>query len=89
MQEFVGHKADGWLPSLPFIAGGGLERGNTIIDDTAHTAGRDPRDIVRLLNIMPFEQTAEELAQLALQDGYLRVDDLLTLELCRRDASGR
>jgi alkanesulfonate monooxygenase SsuD/methylene tetrahydromethanopterin reductase-like flavin-dependent oxidoreductase (luciferase family) len=69
MQELVGRKANGWLPSLPVMEPGGLQRGNAIIDDSARTAGRDPRDITRLLNIFPGQQTPEELAQLALEDG--------------------
>jgi alkanesulfonate monooxygenase SsuD/methylene tetrahydromethanopterin reductase-like flavin-dependent oxidoreductase (luciferase family) len=69
MQDLVGRKADGWLPSLPVMEPGGLPKGNAIIDDAARTAGRDPREITRLLNIFPSQQTAEELAQLAIEDG--------------------
>ena len=69
MQELVGRKADGWLPSLPVMEPGGLPTGNAIIDDAARAAGRDPGDITRLLNIFPGQQTAEALAQMTLQDG--------------------
>lgn len=31
--------------------------------------GRDPREITRLLNIFPGQQTPEALAQLAVEDG--------------------
>jgi alkanesulfonate monooxygenase SsuD/methylene tetrahydromethanopterin reductase-like flavin-dependent oxidoreductase (luciferase family) len=46
---------------------GDLAAGNKAIDEAAQDAGRDPRDIRRLLNIGP--ATAEELAQLTLEDG--------------------
>jgi hypothetical protein len=48
---------------------GGLSKGNAIIDGTALAAGRDPRDITRLLNIFAGQQTPEALAQLAVEDG--------------------
>jgi len=69
MQGLVGRKADGWLPSLPVMEPGGLPKGNAIIDDAALAAGRDPREITRLLNIFAGEQTSEALAQLAVEDG--------------------
>jgi alkanesulfonate monooxygenase SsuD/methylene tetrahydromethanopterin reductase-like flavin-dependent oxidoreductase (luciferase family) len=69
MQALVGRKADGWLPSLPVMEPGGLSNGNAIIDTAARAAGRDPREIIRLLNIFAGQQTAEALAQLAVEDG--------------------
>ena len=48
---------------------GGPTKGNAIIDDAARVAGRDPRDITRLLNIFPGQQTPEALADLAVEDG--------------------
>jgi alkanesulfonate monooxygenase SsuD/methylene tetrahydromethanopterin reductase-like flavin-dependent oxidoreductase (luciferase family) len=69
MQALVGRKADGWLPSLPVMEPGGLPKGNAIIDDAALAARRDPREITRLLNIFPGQQTAEALAQMAIEDG--------------------
>jgi len=69
MEALVGRKADGWLPSLPVMEPGGLPKGNAIIDDAARAAGRDPRDITRLLNIFPGQQTPEALAQMTLEDG--------------------
>ncbi|HEX3957520.1 MAG TPA: LLM class flavin-dependent oxidoreductase, partial [Trebonia sp.] len=69
MQALVGRKADGWLPSLPVMEPGGLPKGNAIIDDAARAAGRDPREITRLLNIFPDQQTPEALAQMTLEDG--------------------
>lgn len=67
MLRLVGRKADGWLPSLPWLESG-VTRANEIIDAAARGAGRDPRDIVRLMNVFP-QTTAEELARLAIEDG--------------------
>jgi alkanesulfonate monooxygenase SsuD/methylene tetrahydromethanopterin reductase-like flavin-dependent oxidoreductase (luciferase family) len=84
MQDLVGRKADGWLPSLPFMEPGGLPKGNAIIDDAARAAGRDPREITRLLNIFPDQQTPEELAEMTVEDGVsifiLVSDDAKVLE---------
>ncbi|MET0699349.1 MAG: LLM class flavin-dependent oxidoreductase [Mycobacterium sp.] len=68
MLDLVGRLADGWLPSLPGLQPGGLARGNAIIDHAARAAGRDSRQITRLLNIYP-DQTAEALTRMALEDG--------------------
>ncbi|WP_433384412.1 LLM class flavin-dependent oxidoreductase [Micromonospora sp. KLBMP9576] len=82
MLALTGRRADGWLPSLSYLQPGDLARGNTIIDEAARQAGRDPADVRRLLNVTgrfapngrgplhgPAEQWAEELADLALSDG--------------------
>lgn len=68
MLRLVGRKADGWLPSLPYLQPGDLARGNRTIDDAAQEAGRDPREITRLLNLVP-GVTSDEIARLALEDG--------------------
>jgi FAD/FMN-containing dehydrogenase len=68
MLGLVGRKADGWLPSLPYLQPGDLSRGNGIIDQAAQGAGRDPREITRLLNVTG-QESAEDLARLALEDG--------------------
>lgn len=67
MLRLVGTKADGWLPSLPFLKPGDLAAGNAAIDAAANGAGRDPRDIRRLLNVGSL--TAEQMISLALEDG--------------------
>ena len=67
MLRLVGRMADGWLPSQSRLQPGALSRGNALIDEAALAAGRDPREITRLLNVAP--QPAEELARLALEDG--------------------
>lgn len=74
MLRLVGAKADGWLPSLPYLKPGDLARGNEIIDAAAKDAGRDPREIRRLLNVSgdpgkPSERWVEELLPLVLEDG--------------------
>jgi alkanesulfonate monooxygenase SsuD/methylene tetrahydromethanopterin reductase-like flavin-dependent oxidoreductase (luciferase family) len=51
MLRLVGRKADGWLPSLGVLTRDELRAGNQLIDETAETAGRDPRQIRRLLNL--------------------------------------
>ncbi|MBO3102709.1 LLM class flavin-dependent oxidoreductase [Cellulomonas fengjieae] len=51
MLALVGRKADGWLPSLGYLQDGDLAAGNARIDDAAHSAHRDPREIRRLLNL--------------------------------------
>ncbi|MGW5559703.1 LLM class flavin-dependent oxidoreductase [Micromonospora sp. NPDC003944] len=82
MLQLTGRRGDGWLPTLGYLQPGDLAKGNAIIDDAAQQAGRSPRDVRRLLNISgefatigrgplngPAEQWAEELAELALDDG--------------------
>ena len=73
MLRLVGRRADGWLPSLPYLKPGDLGRGNAVIDAAAAGAGREPKQIRRLLNLAPgrapAREKAEELAQLAIADG--------------------
>ncbi|MGA9748198.1 MAG: LLM class flavin-dependent oxidoreductase [Nocardioides sp.] len=82
MLRLTGRAADGWLPSSAYAAPGELTAMNRTIDDAAATAGRDPRDIVRLYNLSgsftgagteflrgPAGTWVEQLAELALEDG--------------------
>jgi len=74
MLRLVGQKADGWLPSLSYLRSPqDLGDGNARIDEAARAAGRDPRDIRRLLNVGPLpggvSDWAEHLAGLALEHG--------------------
>jgi len=82
MLRLVGTKADGWLPSLGYMKPGDLEAGNAAIDAAAQDAGRDPREIRRLLNIGPGMSVAQ-LADLALEHGIgtfiLPADDVRTM----------
>ncbi len=84
MQDLVGRKADGWLPSLPVMGPDGLSKGNALIDNAARDAGRSPREITRLLNIFPGQQTPQALAQMAVEDGVsifvLASDDPAVIE---------
>lgn len=73
MLALTGRKADGWLPSLGYMKPGDLADGNAAIDEAAASAGRDPREIRRLLNVGQLatdpREFAERLARLALEDG--------------------
>ncbi|WP_433371894.1 LLM class flavin-dependent oxidoreductase [Actinoplanes sp. CA-142083] len=74
MLRLIGAKADGWLPSLSYFKPGDLRKGNAIIDEAAAQAGRDPREIRRLLNIFgdPSKSAAQwidEILPLVLEDG--------------------
>jgi hypothetical protein len=53
MLRLTGRTADGCLPSFGYLPGGpsDLTAMNTIIDDSATAAGREPAQIRRLLNI--------------------------------------
>jgi alkanesulfonate monooxygenase SsuD/methylene tetrahydromethanopterin reductase-like flavin-dependent oxidoreductase (luciferase family) len=88
MLRLTGRKADGWLPSMPYLQPGDLEAGNAAIDEAAVDADRDPAEIRRLLNVAPApEATAEAvelLTGLALENGIgtfiLVTDDGETIE---------
>ncbi|MET8160686.1 LLM class flavin-dependent oxidoreductase [Sphaerisporangium sp. NPDC005289] len=83
MLRLVGAKADGWLPSLGYLTPHDVAGGNKIIDEAAEEAGRDPREVRRLLNLMeggfgaegggllqgPPAVWVERLLPLALQEG--------------------
>ncbi|GAA4937967.1 alkanesulfonate monooxygenase SsuD/methylene tetrahydromethanopterin reductase-like flavin-dependent oxidoreductase (luciferase family) [Nonomuraea thailandensis] len=84
MLRLTGAKADGWLPSLPYIQSlDQLAEANATIDAAAAEAGREPAAVRRLLNITgrfgaagdrflsgPPEQWAEQLAVLTLEYGF-------------------
>ncbi|HEU5102933.1 MAG TPA: LLM class flavin-dependent oxidoreductase [Roseiflexaceae bacterium] len=82
MLRLIGLKADGWLPSIGYIQPSDLQPANAIIDAAAREAGRDPREIRRLLNISgrfsassggflhgPSDQWVEQLLPLVVEDG--------------------
>lgn len=96
MLRVTGRLADGWLPSEGYLASDDdLRVGNEIIDEAAHGAGRDPRDIRRLLNVASPRGTTdawvERLAELAHTYGIgtfiLAVDDPATIELFGREVA--
>lgn len=83
--RLTGRAADGWLPSLAYMKSiQDLVDANEIIDGAATTAGRQPGDVRRLLNISgrfsttpgeqmlvgPPEQWVEQLAVLTLEHGF-------------------
>jgi alkanesulfonate monooxygenase SsuD/methylene tetrahydromethanopterin reductase-like flavin-dependent oxidoreductase (luciferase family) len=83
MLELTGAKADGWLPSLAYISPAQFGPSNKTIDEAAMAAGRNPREIRRLLNVQgtfsatstgflqgPPEQWTEQLLALALEHGF-------------------
>ena len=84
MLDLVGRKADGWLPSLPYLEPGALSAGNAAIDEAADRAGRDPAAIRRLLNLAAGDADPDELARLAVEDGVgtfiAMADDAATVE---------
>jgi Luciferase-like monooxygenase/FAD binding domain len=90
MLRLIGRKADGWLPSLPYFTLEELDRANGIIDEAAAGAGRDPREIRRLLNVggalegSPAEWV-EQLLPFVLERGFstfiLMGDDARTIEV--------
>ncbi|KQZ11687.1 FAD-linked oxidase [Agromyces sp. Root1464] len=51
MLRLIGRKGDGWLPSLGYMQPGDYAAGNARIDEAAIAAGRDPREIRRMVNI--------------------------------------
>ncbi|MFD1715719.1 LLM class flavin-dependent oxidoreductase [Amnibacterium flavum] len=83
MLRLVGTKADGWLPSFAWLPVADMPAANARIDDAAAEAGREPREIRRLLNIggaftdrpgRPFEGPAkkwvDDLLPLVLEHGF-------------------
>jgi alkanesulfonate monooxygenase SsuD/methylene tetrahydromethanopterin reductase-like flavin-dependent oxidoreductase (luciferase family)/FAD/FMN-containing dehydrogenase len=68
MLRLIGTKGDGWLPSLPYLKPGDLAAGNATIDEAAVAAGRDPREIRRLLNVGGTIDP-DEIVRLALEEG--------------------
>jgi alkanesulfonate monooxygenase SsuD/methylene tetrahydromethanopterin reductase-like flavin-dependent oxidoreductase (luciferase family) len=83
MLELAGAKADGWLASLACTSPAQFGLSNKTIDEAAMAAGRDPREIRRLLNVQgaftattagylqgPPEQWTEQLLALALEHGF-------------------
>jgi alkanesulfonate monooxygenase SsuD/methylene tetrahydromethanopterin reductase-like flavin-dependent oxidoreductase (luciferase family) len=51
MQRLTGTKADGWVPSFGVLSAEELRAGNERISEAAAAAGRDPRDVRRIINL--------------------------------------
>ncbi|WP_111767976.1 LLM class flavin-dependent oxidoreductase [Nakamurella deserti] len=82
MLQLTGRVADGWLPSLGYLADGDLAAGNLRIDEAAAAAGRSPSAVRRLLNVSgsftgsgtgplqgPAARWVDDLTRWALEDG--------------------
>jgi alkanesulfonate monooxygenase SsuD/methylene tetrahydromethanopterin reductase-like flavin-dependent oxidoreductase (luciferase family) len=52
MLELIGRTADGWVPSLGYAPPDRIPEMKQRVDDAAAAAGRDPRDIKRVYNLM-------------------------------------
>ncbi|WP_109473662.1 LLM class flavin-dependent oxidoreductase [Ornithinimicrobium cavernae] len=96
MLRVTGRLADGWLPSEGYLkSDDDLRRGHEIIDEAADAAGRDPRDVRRLLNISPprggTDAWVDRLGELALEHGIdtfiLAADDPDTIEVFGREVA--
>jgi alkanesulfonate monooxygenase SsuD/methylene tetrahydromethanopterin reductase-like flavin-dependent oxidoreductase (luciferase family) len=78
MLRLTGRLGDGWLPSLGYLSDDRIAGLHQTIDDAATRAGRDPRDIVRAVNLGGDDPTVwlepERLAGLA---GRHRFDVLI------------
>ncbi|MEO2132676.1 MAG: monooxygenase [Microbacterium sp. 69-7] len=84
MLELVGGLADGWLLSLGRMTAPEIDDAHRRIDDAAQAAGRDPREVRRLANVVgqlqatptrgllhgPAEQWIDQLVTLALGFGF-------------------
>jgi len=92
MLALIGRSADGWLPSLGRLESlDALSTGNSIIDEAATAAGRDPSAIRRLLNVPADIAQPDVLAGLALQfwvsTFILATDDAATIERFGREVA--
>ncbi|MGN9810014.1 LLM class flavin-dependent oxidoreductase [Micromonospora sp. BQ11] len=84
MLALTGQKADGWLPTLEYLRTPDRVTANRLIDEAAVEAGRDPRQVRRLLNLFtvdvaprsrgflqgPPEQWVDQLLPLVLDEGF-------------------
>jgi alkanesulfonate monooxygenase SsuD/methylene tetrahydromethanopterin reductase-like flavin-dependent oxidoreductase (luciferase family) len=77
MQRLTGRKADGWLPSLGMLTIDELRAGNERIDSVAEEAGRDPREIKRVLNLQGVIGESGTAIPERLPVGYLAGDRLV------------
>lgn len=83
MLNLIGRLADGWVPSLGFVQPEQLPGMHEKIDEGAHEAGREPREMRRVLNVFgsigivgdgalngPTRKWVEELTRLVLETGF-------------------
>jgi alkanesulfonate monooxygenase SsuD/methylene tetrahydromethanopterin reductase-like flavin-dependent oxidoreductase (luciferase family) len=67
MLRITGRLGDGWLPSIggKFLSHDDALRGQDAVDDAARSAGRDPAEIERAVNVIGADADADELARIA------------------------
>jgi Luciferase-like monooxygenase len=71
MLKLTGRLGDGWLPSLGanYMSAEDAPRMQAVVDEAARTAGRDPAEIERAVNVMALEGGpdgwADQLARVA------------------------
>ncbi|MEU8181263.1 LLM class flavin-dependent oxidoreductase [Micromonospora sp. NPDC049047] len=84
MLALTGQQANGWLPTLEYLRSPDRVTANRLIDEAAVAAGRDPRQIRRLLNLFtvdvssrsrgflqgPPRQWVEQLLPLVVEEGF-------------------
>ncbi|MEU4472106.1 LLM class flavin-dependent oxidoreductase [Micromonospora sp. NPDC023888] len=84
MLALTGQQANGWLPTLEYLRSPDRVTANRLIDEAAVAAGRDPREIRRLLNLFtvdvsshsrgflqgPPQQWVEQLLPMVLDEGF-------------------
>jgi alkanesulfonate monooxygenase SsuD/methylene tetrahydromethanopterin reductase-like flavin-dependent oxidoreductase (luciferase family) len=84
MLALTGRLADGWVPSMPYAPPATIPELQQRIDQAAANAGREPRDVRRVYNVMgaitdgpatdllqgPAEHWVEELTGFALELGF-------------------
>ncbi|MEO3742668.1 LLM class flavin-dependent oxidoreductase [Plantactinospora sp. B5E13] len=80
MLALTGQEADGWLPTLEYLRSPDRVTANRLIDEAAVEAGRDPRQIRRLLNLFQVDVSADDRGFLQGPPGQW-VDQLLPLVL--------
>jgi alkanesulfonate monooxygenase SsuD/methylene tetrahydromethanopterin reductase-like flavin-dependent oxidoreductase (luciferase family) len=76
MLRLVGRKADGWLPSLGALSRDELREANALIDASAEQAGRDPRQVLRILNLQGVIGDRPAPPRSSLPVGYLAGEPL-------------
>jgi FAD/FMN-containing dehydrogenase/alkanesulfonate monooxygenase SsuD/methylene tetrahydromethanopterin reductase-like flavin-dependent oxidoreductase (luciferase family) len=100
MLALTGRKADGWLPSAEYFQWPDRRTASRMIDDAAAEAGRDPREIRRLLNLMRTgtgllqggpDEWVERLLPLVLEEGFstflIGGDDPRTLRMLGQEVA--
>jgi alkanesulfonate monooxygenase SsuD/methylene tetrahydromethanopterin reductase-like flavin-dependent oxidoreductase (luciferase family) len=76
MIRLTGRKAGGWVPSLGPLSREELRAGNGQIDEAAERAGRDPRQVRRILNLQGVIGDRPAPPRSELRVGYLAHEPL-------------